>query len=128
MRGTLDVGFVPNQLLDATQNLFDGDAALPVLLLVQNAQTHRPGGVDVRVRQHRLELASKLDWFPYILAVLWGSHWGSPSSACMTPTPRRSTVSKEGAYVFGAGDLAVPLHHVQFAVAVLGGPGHESLG
>ena len=36
----LDIGLVLHELLDAHQDLFDGDAALPVLFFVQDAQTH----------------------------------------------------------------------------------------
>lgn len=52
----LDVGLV-QQVLDAEQDLLDGDGRAPVLLLVQQRQTDRPGRVHVRVEQRRLELA-----------------------------------------------------------------------
>ena len=44
---TLNIRVVPNQLLDTCQDLLDSDAALPVLLVVENAQADGPRGVDV---------------------------------------------------------------------------------
>ena len=35
----LDVGLILHELLDAQQDLLDGDAALPVLLVIEDAQT-----------------------------------------------------------------------------------------
>ena len=61
MGRALNIGFVSDQFLDSEQDLLDGDAALPVLLFVQNAQANCAGGVDIWVREEGLELA------------LWGS-------------------------------------------------------
>ena len=55
--GTVDVGLVLQQLLDACQQGLDGHVRLPVLLLVQDAQADRARGVDVGVGQHWFEHA-----------------------------------------------------------------------
>ena len=55
--GALDVGLVFDELLDAQEDLLDGYAALPVLLLVKDAQADCTRGVDVGVGEDGLELA-----------------------------------------------------------------------
>jgi hypothetical protein len=56
LRGTLDVRRILQQFLNPHQNLFNRNGTLPVLLLIQNAQTHGSRRVNIRVRQQRLEL------------------------------------------------------------------------
>lgn len=48
---------VIQELLDAEDDLLDGDCGAPVLLLVQDGQADRPRGVDVGVEEPRGELA-----------------------------------------------------------------------
>ena len=55
LSGTIDVGIVLEQFLDACQDRFDSQVWLPVLLLVQDAEAHCSRGVDVGVRQDWLE-------------------------------------------------------------------------
>ena len=55
MRGRLDIGLVVEQLLDAEQDLLDGDVRLPVLLFVEDREADRSGGIDVGMRQDWLE-------------------------------------------------------------------------
>jgi hypothetical protein len=45
------------QLLNSLKQLLDGDRRLPVLVLVEEAQAHCSGGVDVRMEEGRLEPA-----------------------------------------------------------------------
>lgn len=52
----LDVGFV-EQILDAEQDLFDGDRRAPVLVLVEQRQANGARWIHVRVEQRRLEFA-----------------------------------------------------------------------
>ena len=54
--GRLRVGIV-QQVLDAQQDLFDGDGGLPRLFLVQDAEADGAGRVDVRVEERRHEFA-----------------------------------------------------------------------
>ena len=55
--GVLDVGVV-EEVLDAEEDLLDGDGGPPVLLLVQDAETHCARWVDIGVEQwwHELHL------------------------------------------------------------------------
>mmetsp|Transcript_44575 Transcript_44575/g.139786 ORF Transcript_44575/g.139786 Transcript_44575/m.139786 type:complete len:261 (-) Transcript_44575:47-829(-) len=46
---------VVEQVLHAEQHLLNRDGRPPVLVLVQDAKTHRPAGIDVRVEQGRHE-------------------------------------------------------------------------
>jgi len=59
LRGVLDVGVV-EQLLDAHQDLLDGDSGAPVLLVIKQGEADGPGGVNVGVEERRLKLA--LGW------------------------------------------------------------------
>jgi hypothetical protein len=52
---TLNIGLILQQLLDAEQDLFDGDVRLPVLLLIQDGEADCPRRVDVGMREDRLE-------------------------------------------------------------------------
>ena len=55
--GVLDVGVV-EEVLDAEEDLLDGDGGPPVLLLVQDGEADRPRGIHVGVEQwgHELDL------------------------------------------------------------------------
>lgn len=54
--GRLGVGIV-QKVLDAEENLLDGDCWLPCLLLVQNGEANSSAGVNVRMEKRRCELA-----------------------------------------------------------------------
>ena len=56
------VGIV-EQVLDAQQDLLDGDGGLPALVLVQDAETHSARGEDVGVEERWRKLAlRRLAW------------------------------------------------------------------
>ena len=54
----LDVGIV-EKVLDAEEDLLDGDGRPPVLVLVEDGEADRAGGVHVGVEQRRHELHLK---------------------------------------------------------------------
>ena len=86
--GTLEVGVVLDELLDAHEDLLYRDAGLPVFFFVEDAQTHGAGRVHVRVRQDWLELACVRRAYTWAAAA--GSPEGSPCRACRRRPPRRS--------------------------------------
>mmetsp|Transcript_34846 Transcript_34846/g.93046 ORF Transcript_34846/g.93046 Transcript_34846/m.93046 type:complete len:208 (-) Transcript_34846:4-627(-) len=90
---------VVQEILDAEQNLPDGDGRLPIFILIQDAQAHRSRRVDVgveeRVLPHGHELA--LRWLARV--VLRELHGQSVGGAL--PWTLRSPR-----------DAAVPLEHV----------------
>jgi len=50
------VGIV-EEILNAEQDLFDGNGRLPTFLLIQNAEAHGSGWIDVGVKEGRYEFA-----------------------------------------------------------------------
>lgn len=63
--GRVDIGLV-EQLLDAEQDLLDGNRRLPALLFIEDGQAHGAGWVDIWVEERRRELAlRRLCWVLY---------------------------------------------------------------
>lgn len=106
----LDVGVI-EQVLDAQKQLLDGDSRSPILLLVQQGQTHRAGGVHIGVEQGRHEL----DLGRRGREIVLEDHL----SAIHAVLPR-------GAFL--ARDAVLPKHEIQRPIGVLGGTGDESEG
>jgi len=106
----LDVGIV-EEILDADQELFDGDGRPPILVLVQETQADGSGWINVGVEQRRAELdLGRGGW-----EVLFENHVAFVEAAF----PRSPLLSGNG---------KLPLHQVQGAVGVLGWAGDESEG
>merc|ERR1740129_996678 len=101
----LDCQASPSEVLDPEQDLPDGDGGLPVLVLVQDAEAHRPRGIDVGVEQG---LAADLHEFALwrLTWIILGKFHGKSVSRTL-PRP-----------LLPAGDAAVPLVHV-LALAIL---------
>jgi len=110
LRRVLDVGIV-EQILDADQELLDGDCWPPVLILVQQAEANCSRRVDVGVKQW----GTKLDLGRGGGKVLLENHVALVKAAF----PRSRLLSRNS---------KLPLHQVQCAVRVLGGTGDESEG
>jgi len=108
--GILDVGVV-EEVLNANQELLDGNGRSPILILVQQTQTHCARGVHVGVKQRWTEL--DFGWSGG--EVFLENHVAFIKAAF----PRSGLLARNG---------KLPLHQVQGAVWVLGGAGDESKG
>ena len=74
---------VAHEVLNAQQDLGDGQTRPPILVLVQNRQTDCTRGVNVRMEKHRVELA--LGWLVrVVLCELEGHlvHTAFPKRLC----------------------------------------------
>lgn len=126
--GRVGVGIV-QKVLDAKQNLLDGDGGLPSLLLVQNRQADGATGVDVRVEQRGREFACR-----------WVSRGCSGRS---TGVSSRLTLRRLGRVLlrenqrqlvktalpeslFLAGNTTLPFLEVEYAIGSALGLGKES--
>lgn len=106
--GGVGVGVV-HQLLNTLDNLRQRDGRSPVLLLVENRQTHGSRGVDVGVVKSSIESAS---WG--LGGVVFGE--GDEHGVCGAG-PGGSVLS---------GDAGVPVSEIQVSVLVLGGFSKEA--
>jgi len=108
LRGVLDVGVI-KKVLNSDQELLDGNCWPPILVLVQQAETHCARWVHIGVKQRRAEL----DLWRSRGEVLLEDHVAFVKASL----PRSPFLSRNS---------KLPLHQVEGAVRVLHGAGDEA--
>lgn len=104
----LDIGIV-EQLLDAHQDLLDRDGGAPVLLIIEEGEAHRAGGVDVGVKQRGLKLAL-----------------GGRGGVVILEDHAQPVQTTVPGGIFLARDSAFPVHQVEGAIGILCGSSDET--